>query len=275
VNWIEALVLGVVQGLTEFLPVSSSGHLVLFQHLFGLVEPELLFDISVHVGTLLAVLVVFYRDILQILDALVRLPGLVRSAGGWSALFTGHPEIRLMTMIVTGCIPTALLGILFAKAAEQLFGTLWLVGAALLVTGTFLWFTRRQKPVGRPIGKMRLKDALIIGLIQGLAIIPGISRSGATISAALYLGVDRELAGRYSFLLAIPAILGALVLGLDSEAFHTGLPMGTIVLGSLTAAVVGYLALVVLLKIVKKGQLHRFSPYCWLVGITAIVISIV
>ena len=266
--------LGVVQGLTEFLPVSSSGHLVLFQHLFGLVEPELLFDISVHLGTLLAVLVVFYRDILQILEALVQLPGLVRSAGGWGALFAAHPEIRLVAMIVAGCIPTALLGILFAKVAEQLFGTLWLVGAALLVTGTFLWFTQRQNAVGRPIGQMRIKDALIIGLIQGLAIIPGISRSGATISAALYLGVDRELAGRFSFLLAIPAILGALVLGLDSEAFHTDLPMGTIVLGSLAAAVVGYLALLVLLKMVKKGQLHRFAPYCWLVGITAIVVSI-
>lgn len=272
-NWIEAVVLGVVQGLTEFLPVSSSGHLVLFQHLFGLVEPELLFDISVHVGTLLAVLVVFYRDILQMLGALVRLPGLVQATGGWGALFSSQPEIRLMAMIVAGCLPTALLGILFAKIAEQLFGTLWLVGAALLVTGTFLWFTRRQKKVGRPIAKMRLKDALIIGFIQGLAIIPGISRSGATISAALYLGVDRELAGRFSFLLAIPAIIGALVLGMDSEAVHTDMAMGTIVLGSLTAAVVGYLALVVLLKMVKKGQLHRFAPYCWLVGLAAISIS--
>ncbi len=272
-NWIEAVALGVVQGLTEFLPVSSSGHLVLFQHLFGLVEPELLFDISVHVGTLVAVLGVFFRDILQMLEALVRLPGLARSAGGWGALFTTHPEIRLMGMIVAGCIPTALLGVLFANVAEQLFGTLWLVGAALLVTGTFLWFTKRQKAIGRPIGKMQLKDALIIGLIQGLAIIPGISRSGATISAALYLGVDRELAGRFSFLLAIPAILGALVLGLDSEAFHANMSVGTIVLGSLTAAVVGYLALVVLLKMVKKGQLHRFAPYCWLVGIVAIVVS--
>ncbi len=273
-NWIEAVVLGVVQGLTEFLPVSSSGHLVLFQHLFGLIEPELLFDISVHVGTLAAVLVVFYRDILQMLGALVRLPGLMRSAGGWSALFSTQSEIRLMAMIVAGCVPTVLLGILFAKVAEQLFGALWLVGMALLVTGTFLWFTRRQKTVGRSIREMRLTDALIIGFIQGLAIIPGISRSGATISAALYLGVDRELAGRFSFLLAIPAILGALVLGLDSEAFHTGMPMGTIVLGSLAAAVVGYLALVVLLKMVKKGQLHRFAPYCWLVGIAAIVVSV-
>jgi undecaprenyl-diphosphatase len=274
-NWIEAVVLGVVQGLTEFLPVSSSGHLVLFQHLFGLVEPELLFDICVHVGTLAAVLAVFYRDILNLLSTLVRLPGLARAGGGISALFVNHREFRLMVMIVLGCVPTAIMGVLFAKMAEQLFGTVWLVGAALIVTGTFLWFTRNQKTAGRTIRQMKLKDALLIGLVQGLAIVPGISRSGATISAALYLGVDRELAGKYSFLLAIPAILGALVLGLDSEAFHTTLPAGTILLGSLAAAVVGYLALVVLLKIVKRGQLHRFAPYCWLVGIMAIVVSII
>lgn len=273
-NWIEAVVLGVVQGLTEFLPVSSSGHLVLFQHLFGLVEPELLFDICVHVGTLAAVLAVFYRDILNLLSTLARLPGLARAGGGAGALFVNHREFRLMVMIVLGCVPTAVLGVLFAKMAEQLFGTLWLVGAALMVTGTFLWFTKNQKTAARTIRQMKLKDALLIGLVQGLAIVPGISRSGATISAALYLGVDRELAGKYSFLLAIPAILGALVLGLDSEAFHTALPAGTLVMGSLAAAVVGYLALVVLLKMVKKGQLHRFAPYCWLVGIMAVVVSI-
>ena len=272
-NWIEAVVLGIVQGLTEFLPVSSSGHLVLIQHLFGLIEPELLFDICVHVGTLAAVLIVFYRDILEMLKTLVRLPELVRQSGGIRALFTQNPDVRLMAMIVIGCIPTAVLGVIFAKMAEALFGTIWLVGIALLITGTFLWFTRQRKTVGRPIKEMTLKDALIIGLVQGMAIIPGISRSGATISAALYLGVDRELAGRFSFLLAIPAIIGALVLGLDSEAFHTSLPAGTILLGSLAAAVVGYLALVVLLKMVRKGQLYRFAPYCWVVGAAAVMAS--
>jgi undecaprenyl-diphosphatase len=143
-----------------------------------------------------------------------------------------------------------------------------------MVTGTFLWFTRNQKTAGRTIRQMKPKDALVIGVVQGLAIVPGISRSGATISAALYLGVDRELAGKYSFLLAIPAILGALVLGLDSEVFHTTLPAGTILSGSLAAAVVGYLALVLLLKMVKKGQLHRFAPYCWVVGAGAIIVSL-
>jgi undecaprenyl-diphosphatase len=178
-------------------------------------------------------------------------------------------------MILIGSIPTAVIGLLFAKMAEVLFGTIWLVGAALLVTGTFLWFTRHRAETGRPVKAMRPVDALMIGVVQGLAIIPGISRSGATISAALYLGLDRELAGRFSFLLAIPAILGALVLGLDGDAFQTSLPAGTILLGSGAAGGVGYIALVILLKIVKKGQLYRFAPYCWIVGLAAIAGSMV
>lgn len=273
-NWIEAVVLGLVQGLTEFLPVSSSGHLVLFQHLFGIEEPEVLFDISVHVGTLVAVLVVFYRDILEMLKAMVRLPGLVRDSGGLASLWANHSDIRIMVMIVLGSVPTAILGLLFAKVAEQLFGTIWLVGLALVVTGTFLWFTQHCSPSGRSVQQMRFKDALIIGLVQGLAIVPGISRSGATISMALYLGIDRDLAGRFSFLLVIPAILGALVLGLDRTIFQTSLPTGIIISGALAAAVVGYLALVLLLKMVRRGQLHRFAPYCWGVGLLAVVISL-
>lgn len=274
-KWIEAVILGVVQGLTEFLPVSSSGHLVLFQHLFGLMEPELLFDICVHVGTLVAVLAVFRRDILELLKTLVRVPVLIRTSGGVRSLFNSHADFRLMVMILLGCIPTVLLGVIFAKVAERLFGTVWLVGVALLITGTFLWFTQRSKTTGHSIKEMRLKDAFMIGLVQGLAIIPGISRSGATISAALYLGVDREFAGRFSFLMAIPAILGALILGLDSEAFQTTLPVDKILIGSLVSAAVGYAALVILLKMVRKGQLHRFAPYCWIVGGVALAISVI
>lgn len=272
---IEAIILGIVQGLTEFLPVSSSGHLVLFQYLFGLREPELLFDICVHVGTLAAVLIVFRKDIGGMLGTLVRLPALSRQAGGLAPLLAGHGDSRLVMMILIGSIPTAVIGLLFAKMAEELFGTIWLVGAALLVTGTFLWFTRHRAETGRPVKAMRPVDALMIGIVQGLAIIPGISRSGATISAALYFGLDRELAGRFSFLLAIPAILGALVLGLDGDAFQTSLPAGTILLGSVAAGGVGYIALVLLLKIVKKGQLYRFAPYCWIVGLAAIAGSMV
>jgi undecaprenyl-diphosphatase len=178
----------------------------------------------------------------------------------------------LIIMIAAGSIPTALIGIFFAGIAEHLFGNVWIVGIALGITGTFLWFTRLCPVKGRCMGVMRLRDALIIGSIQGLAIIPGISRSGATISAALYLGIDRELAGRFSFLLAIPAILGALVLGLDGDAFHTTLPIGLILAGSLTAALIGYAALRVLMVLVRGGRMYRFAPYCWIIGAAALMI---
>jgi undecaprenyl-diphosphatase len=272
-NTIEAIVLGIVQGLTEFLPVSSSGHLVLFQNLFGMHEPELLFDICLHVGTLAAVLLVFYREILEILIALVQIPGRMRSAGGIRNLLAGDASIRMALLIVVGSIPTALIGLLFKEIVDQLFGSLIIVGCMLLVTGTLLWLTRKIRSRGRTIERTTLKDALIIGIVQGLAILPGISRSGATISAALFLGVDRKLAGRYSFLLSIPAIVGALVLSLDTPELHTTIPLGTILAGSFISAVVGWMALVVLLRVVDRGQLHRFAPYCWLVGWVTLIIA--
>lgn len=274
-NWIEAVVLGIVQGLTEFLPVSSSGHLVLGQFLAGLKEPELLFDISVHGGTLLAVLAVFHRDLLAIAGALTRIPSALHVNGGIGALLVDRSEVRLLSMIALGTVPTALLGMFFAHVAEELFGTIRLVGFALLVTGTFLWFTRRCVARGRVLRDMRWRDAIIIGIAQGLAIVPGISRSGATIATALYLGLDRELAGRYSFLLSIPAIAGALMLAVNGDLFRSSLPIGLILAGSLSAAVVGYLALILLLRIVKRGQLHRFAPYCWTVGTGALILSMV
>lgn len=273
-NWIESIILGIVQGLTEFLPVSSSGHLVLFQQLFGLSEPALLFDISVHVGTLVAVIIVFRKELAGLLSALIRTPTMIWAAGGVRPLYAANSQFRLMVLIIVGSVPTAVIGLVFANMAERLFSTIWLVGIALLFTATFLWFTRRKASIGRPVRKMDVRDALIIGLAQGLAIIPGISRSGTTISTALYLGLDRDLAGRFSFLLAIPAILGALVLGLDPETFHSTIPLGVILAGSISAAVVGYLALKILLVLVRNGQLHRFAPYCWTVGALALLISI-
>jgi undecaprenyl-diphosphatase len=269
-NTVEAIVLGVIQGLTEFLPVSSSGHLVLFQNLFGLKEPALLFDICLHVGTLAAVIIVFYRDILEILPALVQIPGRMKSAGGFLRLCQVDPAMRMALLIVIGSIPTAVIGLLFKEITDQLFGSIAMVGCMLIVTGTLLWLTRRIQRQGRPIGKTTLKDALIIGLIQGVAIVPGISRSGSTIATALFLGVDRKVAGRYSFLLSIPAIVGALVLGLDAPEMQTTIPLGTILAGSAVSALVGWLALVILLRVVDRGQLHRFAPYCWLVGIIAL-----
>ncbi|GAB6906413.1 Undecaprenyl-diphosphatase [Desulfosarcina cetonica] len=274
-NTIEAIVLGTVQGLTEFLPVSSSGHLVLFQNLFGLKDPELLFDISLHVGTLLAVLIVFYREILDILTALVQLPMRLKSAGGMMRLIQVDPSIRLALLIIVGSVPTALIGLLFKKITDQLFGSPAIVGGMLIVTGTLLWLTRRIRGQGRPVARTTVKDALVIGIVQGLAILPGISRSGSTIATALFLGVDRKLAGRYSFLLSIPAIVGALVLGLKAPELATTIPLTTILIGALVSAVVGWLALVILLRVVDRGQLHRFAPYCWLVGLITLGISLI
>lgn len=269
-NSVEAIVLGVVQGLTEFLPVSSSGHLVLFQNLFGLQEPELLFDICLHVGTLVAVLVVFYRDILDILAALIRIPSQMKPAGGFLRLCQIDASVRMALLIVIGSVPTAVIGLLFKEITDQLFGSTAIVGCMLIVTGTLLWLTRPIRGKGRPVTLTTFKDALIIGVVQGLAILPGISRSGSTISTALFLGVDRKVAGRYSFLLSIPAIVGALVLGLDEPALMTTIPLGTIIAGSVVSALVGWLALVILLRVVDRGQLHRFAPYCWLVGIVTL-----
>lgn len=271
---IYAMVLGVVQGLTEFLPVSSSGHLVLFQNLFGLVHPELFFDICLHVGTLLAVCAVFRRELWSIFLTLARLPVLIKTAGGYGRLFDQNEDVRIVTLIVLGSIPTGIIGLLFHSIADALFSNVWIVGVMLLVTGALLWVTRQIQPEGRPLGRMRRKDALVIGLVQGLAILPGISRSGATISTALLMGVDRETAGRYSFLLSIPAILGALVVGYDSAAMgQSAAAIGVVLLGTAAAAVVGYVALIILLRLVKQGRLSIFAPYCWAMGGMALLLT--
>jgi len=268
---IQAIVLGIIQGLTEFLPVSSSGHLVLFQNLFGFKEPELLLDISLHVGTLIAVCIVFFKEIRAILEALVRLPGLIQTAGGLKPVFNDNEDVRIALLILVGSIPTAILGFLFHKISNQIFGTVWIVGVMLMVTGTLLWFTRQLSSEGRSLLQVSMKDALIVGVIQGLAVLPGISRSGSTISVALLLGVDREVSGRYSFLLSIPAILGAMLLGLDSSITQNSVSGGMILLGTLTAGIVGYAALKVLLRIIKQGQLYWFAPYCWLLGVGVLI----
>ena len=267
----QAVILGIIQGLTEFLPVSSSGHLVLLQNLFGLQEPQLLFDISLHVGTLIAVCVVFFNELRAIFLMLIRLPKLIRASGGLKPVFADNEEFRMAALIVIGSIPTAILGFMFHRFADYIFGAIWIVGLMLIVTGILLWFTRRLPLEGRLLPQVSSKDAFVIGLVQGVAIMPGISRSGSTISVALFLGVSREIAGRYSFLLSIPAILGALLLDFGSSLHQTSISGTTILLGTATAGIVGFAALKLLLRIVKQGQLYCFAPYCWFIGATALI----
>ena len=272
---IEAIILGIIQGLTEFLPVSSSGHLVLFQQLFGLKEAELFFDVCVHLGTLVAVIVVFHREIQNIIAALLRL---VSSAGQKKTILQqieSDPELKMVLLIIIGSIPTAVLGLMFKSIADQLFSSSFLTGLMLMLTGLLLWLTRRANPnnKGAGIEGFSRTKAFTIGIVQGLAIIPGISRSGSTISIGLLLGIDREVAARYSFLLSIPAIVGAGALSLKDGLSQTDPAIRLSLLGAAAAALVGYGALKVLLRMVKKGRLYVFAPYCWLVGILAILLS--
>ena len=267
----QALVLGVVQGLTEFLPVSSSGHLVIFQHLFGLREPALAFDISVHIGTLVAVLLYFSRDLQDMVAALFRLPGQLAGGRKIADLVSTDPAVRTALLIVVGSVPTAVIGLAFKEIAHQLFSSMTLVGLALVATAGLLWATRRRTGDGAGILEVTLVGAVIIGLVQGLAIVPGISRSGATIAAGLLMGFNRETAARFSFLLSIPAVAGAGLLGVKDLASPDAIPLAVVAAGMAVSALVGYAALKFLVYIVRNGNLHRFAPYCALVGLGVLV----
>ena len=270
---LEIFILGIVQGLTEFLPVSSSGHLVLFQHVFGMKEPQLLLDVCLHVGTLIAVFVVFFKELQRLASVLFRLPVLVRNAGGIVSLFQQNPDFRILVLIGFGTIPTAVLGLFFHTQIDLLFGTTRVAGIMLLVTGLLLFLTRRVTAPGRPVAAMTIRDALIIGLSQGMAILPGLSRSGTTISTALLLGVQRETAGPFSFLLSIPAIFGALLLQLSSSLTPSPVSLKMLLLSSATAAVTGFFALKILLRFVNQGRLSVFAPYCWVVGVLVLILT--
>ncbi len=269
---IEAVILGTVQGLTEFLPVSSSGHLVMFQHLFGLKEPELVFDIAVHVGTLMAVVVYFKKELLGIIGAVLKMAGrMAKKEATWKDAWEDQ-KTKMALLIVLGSVPTGLIGVGFHQIADRIFSSVRLVGVMLLMTGTFLWLTRRLKNSGHGMGRFSGKKALVVGCAQGLAILPGISRSGATIAAGMFLGLNRELAARFAFLLSIPAICGAALLAVNDLAGGNESSLSLIAVGVLSAAVVGYLSLKILVFIVNKGRLYLFSPYCWVIGLLALII---
>jgi undecaprenyl-diphosphatase len=261
-TFFKAIFLGVVQGLTEFLPVSSSGHLVFFQSVFGLVGPHLAFDVMLHLGTLLAVVVYFRTDIAQIL------------LGTWAWLRErkeGEEEAKLLLWIVVASVPTGLMGVLLKDWFEALFSRPKTVGFMLLVTGGVLWLTRTVKRDEKTAAEMGVMDALIIGIAQGVAIIPGISRSGSTISTGLFRGLNREFAGKFSFLLSIPAILGATLLEFREIDTHSG--VGLAFIGAVVAFFVGLLSLKLLMRIVRTGRVSSFSYYCWAVGILMILLT--
>ncbi|MEL6343906.1 MAG: undecaprenyl-diphosphate phosphatase [Myxococcota bacterium] len=261
---LAAVILGIVQGLTEFLPVSSSGHLVLFQQYLPVSGDPVAFDLVLHIGTLLPVIVVYRNDLWSIVRDLFVGEGPMRE----------RPGVRLLLLMFIGSIPTALIGLALEDVFEQLFANALSVGVAFALTGAILWGTRALTPGDEDERTMPWWKAVMIGIAQGIAITPGISRSGSTIAAGLFLGLDREVAARYSFLLSIPAILGAFLLkarDLESAAVDV-LPLAA---GFVAAAVSGYLALVVLLRLVRSGDFSWFALYLWPLAVLAVGAALV
>jgi len=260
-NTWEALILGIIQGLTEFLPVSSSGHIELGTFLLGVQSSDnLLFSILVHGATALSTAVVFRKDI----TALIR--GLLR--------FSWNDETKFIFKIVISMIPVGLAGVLYEDEIEALFGgNVVFVAFMLLVTGTLLlitWFTKDRQ------GAISWWKALVIGIAQAVAILPGISRSGATITTALYLGVEKNRATRFSFLMVLPPILGAMLLKFkdlaEAPETVTTLPVSILITGFIAAFISGLVACQWMISIVRKGKLIYFAYYCYAIALVTLII---
>jgi len=258
-TWLEALILGVIQGLTEFLPVSSSGHLEIGSVLLNIqTEENLLFAIIVHLATALATILVYKNDIVEITKDVFK--------------FKNNESTQFVLKILISMIPVFAIGILFKDTIEGFFtGNILLVGGMLLVTGSLLLFAHYKKSGSSGVS---FPSAFIIGLAQAFAILPGISRSGATISTALILGVERSKAAQFSFLMVLIPILGASILEikdyLESPSLHS-VSVWVLVVGFLASFISGYAACKWMLRIVKKGKLTFFAIYCFIVGAIAIV----
>lgn len=251
-NIIQAIILGIIQGLTEFLPISSSGHLVLFQKIFGINEPTLIFDTMVHVGTLAAVVTVLWKEIYSILR---------------------KPFQKLTWLLLAGTIPTGIIGIMFKDSLEAMYKSGSTLGFEFLATGIIILFAERLNSGRKNIRETSYLDAAFIGVMQGAAIMPAISRSGLTLSGALMRNLDREFAAKFSFLLSIPAILGAAVFQVKDilEAGNVSIITAPIAAGTIASAVAGYFSVRFMIVLLKKGSMKYFSYYVFIIGALVII----
>ena len=259
---LDAIVLGVVQGLTEFLPVSSSGHLELGKVILGnnsVPEESLLFTVVVHFATALSTLVVFRKDILEIVKGILK--------------FEWNDDMKFLTKIVISMIPAVVIGLLFEKELEQLFsGNIFLVGLMLLITALLLLLADKAKHTTKPVS---FSNALVIGLSQAFAMLPGVSRSGATISTSVLLGNDKTKAARFSFLMVVPLIFGKIAKDIFSgELSYQNTSFLPLVAGFIAAFISGWLACRWMIKIVRQSKLSYFALYCAVVGCLAIAFTL-
>lgn len=263
-DWIQALILGLVQGLTEYLPVSSSGHLTIGQELLGVSgEDNLTFDVVVHVATVMSTLVVLWSEVVWLLKGFFK--------------FEMNDEMRYMLNIIISMIPVGIVGVFFKDQVEEIFGSgLLVVGICLLITAALLIFSYVAKP--RQKETISWKDALIIGIAQACAVMPGLSRSGSTIATGLLLGNKKESLAQFSFLMVIPPILGEALLDImkavKGEAVFGGIETLPLCIGFLAAFISGCFACKWMINIVKKGKLVYFGIYCAIVGVVTIITNL-
>ncbi|WP_299521764.1 undecaprenyl-diphosphatase UppP [uncultured Methanobrevibacter sp.] len=270
---IQAIIIGIVQGLTEFLPVSSSAHLIFAQNVLG-VESSLAFDVFLHLGSLIAVLWFFRADIIRMIQAWLLSIGDI-AQHRFKEGFYSDPYKRLAWYVIIATIPVGLVGVLFESQVEALFaGALYVPAFFLFVTGTILYLSQRMNSGRVDLSNITVKEALFMGLGQACAILPGLSRSGTTIAAGLVIGLDKEFAAKFSFILSIPAILGAFVVQLKDIGTIADFNVLAVLLGFLAALISGYLAIKWLIDLIQKRSLDIFAYYCWIVGIIVFMGSI-
>ena len=274
-SYFEAVVLGLVQGLAEFLPISSSGHLALIQQYFGISDDKvLLFAVLLHVGTLISVFIIYWKDIWElIVELCLTIKDLCTGKG---LRLAERPVRKLGVMIIVATIPTAIIGLLFNDFFDSLYTSVIPIGVGLIITGFLLVFAERMGEGNRGIQQMNFRNAIFIGLVQGVAICPGISRSGSTLFGSLICSLDRKFAVKFVFLISIPSILGSAVLEAPAaiEAGVTAADVGPILVGMLVASVSGLVAIKTMIKIVSDKKLSYFSYYVWALGLIVVLYGI-
>lgn len=275
-TYFEATVLGLVQGLAEFLPISSSGHLALLQNWFGIDETKvLLFTVLLHVGTLISVFIMYWKDIWELIVELVLT--IKDLCTGKGLRMEERPVRKLGVMIIVTTIPTAIIGFLFNDFFDSLYTSVIPIGVGLIITGFLLVFAEKKGESDRGIKQMNLRNAIFIGTVQGIAICPGISRSGSTLFGSLICDLDRKFAVKFVFLISIPSILGSAILEAPAaiEAGVSLSQLGPVLWGMAVAAAAGIFAIKSMIKIVSDKKLSWFSYYVWILGLVVVIYGIV
>lgn len=270
---LQGIIIGIVQGLTEFLPVSSSAHLVFIQNILG-VESSLAFDTFLHLGSLLAVLWFFRGDIIKMIQSwILSIQDIIQ--GRFREGFYDDPYKRLAWYVILATIPVGIVGLLFEDAVDSLFaGALYVPAFFLFVTGTILYLSQRMTSGNINLKNISAKESLFMGLGQACAILPGLSRSGTTIAAGLVIGLDKEFSAKFSFILSIPAILGAFLLQAKDIGGALDVNFLPVILGFIAAFIAGYAAIKWMLELIQKRSLDIFAYYCWIMGIVVFMGSI-